>query len=134
MAQSPAGETSHQIWIGGTRSTSMQGVYFYADFCTGRIWGLRQIGDTWGSALLYDFGEDEDGNLYVTNYNEGFILALEVRIQAPVETVVAQPPREAKYRPVRISSGIIWHPASLACHRWRSRNILDIRGLSCSVA
>ncbi len=125
----------------GTRSTSMQGVYFYADFCTGRIWGLRQIGDTWGSALLYDapfritaIGEDEDGNLYVTNYNEGFILALEVRIQAPVETVVAQPPREAKYRPVRISSGIIWHPASLACHRWRSRNILDIRGLSCSVA
>ena len=94
----------------------MQGVYFYADFCTGRIWGLRQIGDTWGSALLYDapfritaIGEDEDGNLYVTNYNEGFILALEVRIQAPVETVVAQPPERpniALFGSVRASSGI----------------------------
>ena len=106
----------------GTRSTSMQGVYFYADFCTGRIWGLRQIGDTWGSALLYDapfritaIGEDEDGNLYVTNYNEGFILALEVRIQAPVETVVAQPPERpniALFGSVRASSGI--QPASHA--------------------
>ena len=66
-------------------------IYFYADFCTGRIWGLRQVGDTWESALLYDapfritaIGEDEDGNLYVTNYNEGFTLAHWRRgIQAP---------------------------------------------------
>ena len=103
----------------GTRSTSMRGIYFYADFCTGRIWGLRQVGDTWESALLYDapfritaIGEDEDGNLYVTNYNEGFTLALEARIQAPaatpVETVVAQAPERpniALFGSVRASSG-----------------------------
>ena len=103
----------------GTRSTSMRGIYFYADFCTGRIWGLRQVGDTWESALLYDapfritaIGEDEDGNLYVTNYNEGFTLALEARIQAPaatpVEAVVAQAPERpniALFGSVRASSG-----------------------------
>ena len=87
----------------GTRSTSMRGIYFYADFCTGRIWGLRQVGDTWESALLYDapfqitaIGEDEDGNLYVTNYNGGFVLALERGSHAggttPVETVVDRAP------------------------------------------
>ena len=68
----------------GSQFNSMKGIYFYADFCSGRIWGLRQIGDTWESALLYhapfritSIGEDEDGNLYVANYNEGYIMALE---------------------------------------------------------
>ena len=67
----------------------MQGIYFYADFCNGLIWGLGRIGDIWQSALLYDapfqitgIGEDEEGNLYVTNYTDGTILTLEGQIQA----------------------------------------------------
>ena len=73
----------------GTRYLQMQGIYFYADFCNGTIWGLRRIGDIWQSALLYDapfqitgIGEDEEGNLYVTNYTDGTILTLEGQIQA----------------------------------------------------
>ena len=74
----------------GSESISMQGIYFYADFCSGRIWGLRTIDGRWESALLYDapfrissIGEDEAGRLYITNYNEGLILALEGPTQAP---------------------------------------------------
>ena len=102
----------------GTRSTSMEGIYFYADFCSGRIWGLRPIEDKWESALLYDapfqitaIGEDEDGNLFVTNYNGGFVLALEGGTQAPpssaVETTAAQSPERpnvALFGTVRASS------------------------------
>ena len=32
----------------------MQGIYFYADYCSGRIWGLTRSGSTWQSQLLYD--------------------------------------------------------------------------------
>ncbi len=74
----------------GSESISMQGIYFYADFCSGRIWGLRTIDGRWESALLYDapfrissIGEDEAGRLYITNFNEGLILALEGPTQAP---------------------------------------------------
>ena len=69
----------------GSRFISLQGIYFYADLCSGRIWGLRRIGGAWQSVLLYDapfmisaIGKDEDGNLYVTNYNNGMIFALNV--------------------------------------------------------
>ena len=58
----------------------MQGIYFYADFCSGRIWGLRRDGGVWENVLLVDvpflissIGEDESGNIYVTDYNRGSI-------------------------------------------------------------
>ena len=76
----------------------MHGIYLYTDFCSGRIWGLRNIDGKWVSALLYDapfniaaIGEDEDGKLYITNYNDGFILALEGQIQASAATPSVAP-------------------------------------------
>ena len=82
----------------GSRFISLQGIYFYADFCSGRIWGLRRIGDSWQSGLLYHapfmisaIGEDEDGNLYVSNYSNGLILRLEGRIEAPAATAASTP-------------------------------------------
>ena len=57
-----------------------QGIYFYADYCNGQIWGLKYAGSTWQSAPLYDapfnitsFGDDEAGHLYVTDYFGGAI-------------------------------------------------------------
>ena len=80
----------------GSQFASMQGIYFYADFCSGRIWGLRNIDGKWVSALLYDapfrttsIGEDEDGNLYVANYSDGTIYALEGEVQAPATDSVS---------------------------------------------
>jgi hypothetical protein len=51
-------------------------VYLYADFCTGRVWGVQQDGDTYASQLITDFpfsvtsfGEDRNGNIYLVNYD-----------------------------------------------------------------
>ena len=82
----------------GSQFVSLHGIYLYTDFCSGRIWGLRNIDGKWVSALLYDapfritsIGEDEDGKLYITNYNDGFILALEGQIQASAATPSVAP-------------------------------------------
>jgi hypothetical protein len=70
----------------------MAGIYFYGDFCTGRIWGLRNDGIAWQNTLLLDsehsissFGEDEAGNLYLAAYSTGgiHILADEVFSDVP---------------------------------------------------
>jgi glucose/arabinose dehydrogenase len=60
----------------GAAASELQGVYLYADFANGKIWGLRRSGNTWETALLLDtefnissFGEDRAGNLYVADYS-----------------------------------------------------------------
>lgn len=64
----------------GQDYAGMQGVYFYADYCSGRIWGLQYDGANWQSTLLdttgykvSTFGQDEAGNLYLTDYSAGDI-------------------------------------------------------------
>jgi glucose/arabinose dehydrogenase len=61
-------------------ATALQGIYFYGDFCSGRIWGLRRTGARFQTALVADttlsistFGEDEAGELYVADYATGDI-------------------------------------------------------------
>jgi glucose/arabinose dehydrogenase len=65
----------------------MQGIYYFGDFCSGRIWGARPTGTGWETVellrasdpqisrfLIPSFGEDEEGNLYVmhlAHINEG---------------------------------------------------------------
>jgi hypothetical protein len=67
----------------GSAIPSLQGVYLFGDFCSGRIWGLRKSGAAWDNALLADttltittFGEDEAGNVYVVNYASGDLLKI----------------------------------------------------------
>jgi glucose/arabinose dehydrogenase len=62
----------------GAEIQSLQGVYLYGDYCSGRIWGLRQTPSGLINQLLLDttfaissFGEDEQGNLYVVDFNKG---------------------------------------------------------------
>ena len=79
----------------GTKVPRMQGVFLYADFCSGRIWGLNRPDaggipqpphfdedsqDGWQSTLLLkasvpvsSIGEDEEGNVYVVGYQDGVI-------------------------------------------------------------
>jgi hypothetical protein len=56
----------------GTANPALQGLYFYADYCSGKIWRAIQSGASWGSIEAVDsgqnvsaFGEDEAGELYV---------------------------------------------------------------------
>ena len=65
---------------------ALQGIYFYGDYCSGRIWGLRMKGAAWETAVLpvpgdpsmniTTFGEDEAGNVYVVNYANGDLLKI----------------------------------------------------------
>ena len=64
-------------------AAALQGIYFYGDFCSGRIWGLRKTATGFESALLTDtglaistFGEDEAGELYVADYLTGTIFRI----------------------------------------------------------
>jgi glucose/arabinose dehydrogenase len=61
----------------------MHGVYFFADYCSGGLWGLRREGSSWQSTKLLDstftvstFGEDEAGNIYLPDYNAGDVYKL----------------------------------------------------------
>ena len=63
----------------GQRLPELQGVYLYADFCSGRIWGLRWDGErvTEQAQLaraefqIPSFGEDEAGEVYVLGFDGG---------------------------------------------------------------
>jgi len=64
----------------GSEFSSLQGIYFYGDYCTGRIWGLRNLSGQWQSQMLLDtsqriasFGEDEAGNVYFADIANGTI-------------------------------------------------------------
>jgi glucose/arabinose dehydrogenase len=64
----------------GTEFPELRGIYFYGDFCSGTIWGIRQINGQWQNRLLLDttfqistFGEDEAGALYLADYATGII-------------------------------------------------------------
>ncbi|MGH8640627.1 MAG: PQQ-dependent sugar dehydrogenase [Burkholderiales bacterium] len=64
----------------GTRFAAMQGVYFYGDVCSGRIWGATDASGIWQSRELADtglsitsFGEDESGEIYVADAASGTI-------------------------------------------------------------
>jgi glucose/arabinose dehydrogenase len=65
----------------GTAYPRMRGVYFYGDYCSGRLWGLTRDGGTWTSQELLatgpsisSFGEDEAGELFLVDYGAGAIL------------------------------------------------------------
>jgi glucose/arabinose dehydrogenase len=60
----------------GVNLPDWQGVYFYGDFVSGRLWGLLRAPDgSWQNQLLYEtrlsiasFGEDEAGEVYLVDY------------------------------------------------------------------
>jgi glucose/arabinose dehydrogenase len=63
--------------------SGLQGIYFMADYCSGRIWGLQNDGSSWLDRVLLDtnhviptFGEDQNGNLYFTDRSSGELLMI----------------------------------------------------------
>ncbi len=63
----------------GQAYSSVQGVYFFADFCSGRIWALdwtpaggwRQTEIAHTGRNISTFGQDEQGELYVATFGDG---------------------------------------------------------------
>jgi glucose/arabinose dehydrogenase len=68
----------------GPGNPGLQGIYFYGDFGSGRIWSLQPTGSGFTNQLLNDtafsistFGEDEAGNLYLADYATGTIYRID---------------------------------------------------------
>ena len=64
----------------GDAYPSLEGIFFYGDHCTGRIWGMRRAGAAWETQELLvtglrlaSIGDDEDGNIYVADFYSGQI-------------------------------------------------------------
>ncbi len=82
----------------GSQSAPMTGIYFYGDYCSGEIWGLlQQSPGVWDSDLITDtsffissFGEDEAGELYLTDYSTGTVQKI-IGPSAPVPTATFTP-------------------------------------------
>ena len=67
----------------GSNHPRLQGIYFYGDLCSGRIWGLQNAGVAPLNTLLLDtqftmttFGEDENGEVYVSDLVNSIILGI----------------------------------------------------------
>ena len=108
--------------IGGMRyrgsAPSLAGIYFYSDYCSGRIWGATKNGAVWSSSLLLDtpyfvsaFGEDTAGSLYLADYGDGIVYAI----------LASPPPAVGGIRrtPVTAARGNDRHPSAGARHRGR---------------
>lgn len=60
----------------GSRLPAWQGIYVFGDYCSGNVWGLlRDAQGEWDQAVLFEnvgritsFGEDETGEIYLTDY------------------------------------------------------------------
>jgi hypothetical protein len=63
----------------GLQIPDLQGVYLYGDFCSGTLWGLREVQESpplnqvviESSLNISSFGEGMDGELYVVDLNGG---------------------------------------------------------------
>jgi len=76
----PCGAVTGGYRYRGSTFLQLNSVYFYADYCTGQIWGAVQNGNSWTTTPLLDtdasistFGEDQNGELYLADLAGGQI-------------------------------------------------------------
>ena len=81
----------------GTRYPALQGIYFFGDWCSGQIRGLRQVNGIWQSSVLYNttlsiisFCQDESGKLWVGDYVGGAIYPIKSGAPTPIDLSLAQ--------------------------------------------
>lgn len=84
----------------GEAFPNLQGLYIYTDYCSGRIWTIRPDGQGgWineqrlqaTNQELSSFGEDLDGELYVSSLNTGNIYRVIDRCETIVASASVQP-------------------------------------------
>lgn len=69
----------------GSAFPQIAGVYLYSDYCTGNLWAMRYVDGQWSSLAVgkfsintSSFGEDEVGELYLTDLDGGGLYQLVV--------------------------------------------------------
>ena len=87
----------------GKQIPALEGVYLYADFCSGRVWGLRYDGAAVTAQAelveapfeISSFGEDAGGEVYVLGFDGGiYTFALAPADRQPLATPAPSPTRE----------------------------------------
>jgi uncharacterized repeat protein (TIGR01451 family) len=81
----------------GTRYPALQGIYFFGDWCSGLIWGLRYINGGWETSFLFNttlsiisFCQDESGKLWVGDYVGGAIYPIKPGAPKPIDLALTQ--------------------------------------------
>lgn len=74
----------------GSRYSRLQGIYLYADYCSGTVWGLSNVAGIWSSRVLAQttlgittFGEDVNGEMYLADNKTGRMFAISEPDLAP---------------------------------------------------
>ncbi len=82
--------TGGYVYRGPRSDPALLGIYFFADFGSGKLWGLKRSGGQWNMQLLLEtglsvstFGEDEVGRIYLADYATGDIYLLRHRGARP---------------------------------------------------
>jgi glucose/arabinose dehydrogenase len=68
----------------GKQSPGINGTYFFSDYCSGKLWGLRKkAGGSWEWTKFLDtglnvssFGVDESGEIYILDFGKGGVFRL----------------------------------------------------------
>jgi glucose/arabinose dehydrogenase len=70
----------------GSEAPFMDGIYVFGDWCSGRVWGASEVDGDWQKhqigqfpISISSFGEDEQGELYLTDMINGKIQRLHFR-------------------------------------------------------
>ena len=95
----PVAEYSHALGCSvtggyvyrGAQFPALRGLYIYGDFCSGSVWGLRsESPGNWTAAVvgqtgvsISGFGEDENGELYLTDLWTGSVYLITGRALSP---------------------------------------------------
>lgn len=95
----PVAEYSHALGCSvtggyvyrGTRFPALLGLYIFGDFCSGKVWGLKSENPgNWSEAVvgqtgvsISGFGEDENGELYLTDLWSGSVYLVTGRALSP---------------------------------------------------
>ena len=120
----------------GQRLPDLHGVYLYADFCSGRIWGLRYDYDGGRVAeqaqlaragfQIASFGEDESGEVYALGFDGGIYTLADPSAQ-PAPPSVPTPTRDSALSAVPTRDGAptvmpaaspTWPPGSVTPAPW----------------
>lgn len=62
----------------GTQFPALRGIYYFGDYGSGRIWGLRRSGGVWQNQVILNaainistFGEDQNGEIFLARHSGG---------------------------------------------------------------
>lgn len=117
----------------GSSGSPYYGKYFFADYCSDRIWTLNKVGNNWikedfgrfTGNNFSTFGEDVNGQLYIAGLNSGKIYRLNLQTTASLNI---EKPEDLKIIHVPFSQTIRIETGNN--NRMKNISIFDVNGIS----